>query len=227
MAKKSEKKDKRKSREYVGEEIETGDKEGEIIQSGDEQAAVKEEGKKEKGGGLKDLFTKKEKMLPVYQCPGCTQPEDPEEMIGFKTNEELTQHLEEVHNVKMIPEEVERCKIEVLKPTAEKIFKGMEETAEKLMQEEAEQQKRFEMALITPPELEPKEIVKLGEAKNPEEVYSKTIQRVVAPKDAQALEDEEVYQETISGEIIQVTMVKSFHITPQVLAALHTLKMAM
>lgn len=222
MAKKNEKTDKRRRRDYVGEVIEE-----------EKENREKKEQEQTKTGKRKGLFDnlleKPEKQVPIYLCPGCPQPEDPEQAIAFKTVEELQGHLEEVHGIKMIPEDIERCAKEVNKSLAEKVFKGMKDVELKLRAEEEAQQKRFEAALQTPKDQEPEQIITEGEAKDPNQVYSKVIERTVSPKSIEKIKpaEDEYYSENIESGIIEIAMFKRFPINSQVLAALQVLKMNM
>ena len=236
--------DKRKRRDYVGENIEekqpntqknikeTADLETKIPPAAKEKTPEEEPiaipgAKKKRKGLFEDLFKKKEKMIKLFECPGC-EVDSPEEMIAFLTAAELGQHLYDVHGLKLIDEDIQACMTEVNKDLADKIIKGMAEANEQLKQEEIKQAKRFETALETPPEEEPEELINPKIPKNPGEVYSRAIERITTSnlQDPGKTEDQEIFSENLVSGGIEVTIIKRFPMTKEVLDALQTLKLA-
>jgi len=172
---------------------------------------------------------KPEKTCTLYQCPACN-PEGEKNhnlnegrMVAFKEPEETAKHLKEEHGMIIAPGDIiVNCRIDVSREYGEKILKGMETIKENIEKEETLEQERFKAALETPKDLEPHQIVSEAGAGTPDQVYKRTMLKIIAPPGTQ--QEDDVYAESIANRIIQITMIKTFPIHPEVINAIATLK---
>jgi len=173
------------------------------------------------------------KTCILYQCPICN-PVEPDDIAGiddpaisgiiaFSDSEDAAQHIKETHGVIVIAEDVEKnCIMIVPRPIGEKIVEATEKLKTGISEEESIQEKRFQAALLTPKDLEPKQMVSEARAISPDQVYRETVEKLIAPPGSH--NESDVYNESISGGMIQVQMMKSFPINAEVIAALAMLK---
>ncbi len=207
-------KTKRRGRDYVGESIE-----------GDE---VPEE-KGEASGKTKDS---KDKLETLYHCSICYSVMDKDgnlqEGVVFKTPDELAKHLFESHGISTTPEDAgEQCAIQVQKQDAKRLLEAMKDWEKELVSEATLQEKRAQVRLAAPKELEPKTIVKPEEVKDADEVYKRVSLKLSSKEGINSGHEGEMYNKNIMGDTIEVSMVKIFPKTQEVLAALNALEMLM
>lgn len=209
-------KGRRGKRDYVGEDP---DKENEI----EEEKGKTQEDEKEKEPGFVDKLLRRDRKVMVFTCPECQD-------VNYEKSEELQKHLEEMHGIILIPEDVAELQTEIPVKELNRVLKTTKEKLHEIQVIQEIQDKRIVNTLSKPLEQDPKKIMSQLDAKNPEDIYKLSMEKMATNPDLSKGSNEggeSYYHEEITGDSIEVSMIKRFPRTLETIDLLNKLKMLM
>lgn len=208
-------KGRRGKRDYVGEDP---DNEKDIEEETDET----QEDEKEKEPGFVDKLLRRDRKVTVFTCPECQD-------VNYEKSEELQKHLEEMHGIILIPEDVAELQKEIPVKDLNKVLKTTKENLHEIQVIQEIQDKRIVNSLSKPLEQDPKKIISPLDANNTGDIYKLSMEKMATNPDLSQGEpgNESYYHEEITGDSIEVSMIKRFPRTMETIDLLNKLKMLM